>query len=136
MKIIITNKEKYNETVIDVDLTGLRGGNDYKGNFYAVGTISIEIEEVGWRDWIGEHGSHDYEDDYGFILVDDSKEPKMLKSLKEVTSVNLKSQDCDYKGHRLGFDKKENAYIIGSHFNSPVQFYETIKELKEYLKLL
>lgn len=58
--IEITNSELYNEKVIDVDTTGLTGTR---------GTISIEVEGgEGWRDYTGEHGIHDYEEEFGFIL--------------------------------------------------------------------
>ena len=58
---------------------------------------------------------------------------KKLKNKSEITARKLKSEDCDYKGHRLSFDKKENLYIRGSHFNSGVVFYETIQELKFFM---
>lgn len=57
--IEITNSELYNEKVIEVDTTSLTGTN---------GTISIEEEGRGWRDFTGEHGIRDYEEDFGFIL--------------------------------------------------------------------
>jgi len=58
--IEITNIELYNEKVIDVDTTGLNG---------TIGTISIEVEGgEGWRDYTGEHGINDYEEEFGFIL--------------------------------------------------------------------
>jgi len=55
-----------------------------------------------------------------------------MKTLKksEITSKNLKDQDCDYKGFRLGFDKDGNVYFKGSWFNSPRDEYETIEDLK------
>lgn len=61
MKTIIkvTNEDLYNETVVSVDTTGLIGLD---------GTISIENRKIGWIDFTGEHGEHDYEDEYGFIL--------------------------------------------------------------------
>jgi len=55
---------------------------------------------------------------------------KTLKNKSEITAKNLRAQDCDYKGYRLGFDKKENLYIVGSHFNSQVDFFQTIEDLK------
>lgn len=58
---------------------------------------------------------------------------KTLKSKAEITAKNLKEQDCDYQGLRLGFDKVNNLYIIGSHFHSPVVFYRSVKELKSDL---
>lgn len=58
---------------------------------------------------------------------------KTLETKSEITAKNLKEQDCDYKGKRLGFDKDENLYIIGSHWNKGVTFYETIEDLKLYV---
>lgn len=55
---------------------------------------------------------------------------KTLKTKSEITSKNLKEQDCDYKGFRLGYDKEEKLYIRGSHFNSGVDYFETIQDLK------
>ena len=53
-----------------------------------------------------------------------------LKNKSEITAKNLKGQDCDYKGRRLGFDRDENLYIKGSHFNAGVDYFETIEDLK------
>lgn len=57
-----TNSGLY--SVVDVDVTGL---TYYNGAFH--GTISIETEERGWIDITGEHGAHDYEEDYGIVLA-------------------------------------------------------------------
>ena len=57
--INITNEDLYNETVVSVDTTGLIGLN---------GTISVETEKEGWKDFTGEHGEKDYEPEYGFVL--------------------------------------------------------------------
>lgn len=54
---------------------------------------------------------------------------KTLTNKSEITAKNLKEQDCDYNGHRLGFDYDELLYIRGSHFNSEVDFFETIADL-------
>ena len=58
--IQITNEDLFNETVIDVDTTGLIGLN---------GTIEIETIADGFKGITGEHGERDYEKEYGFILV-------------------------------------------------------------------
>lgn len=58
---------------------------------------------------------------------------KTLTTKSEITAKNLKSEDCDYKGSRLGFDNEENMYIRGSHFHSGVDFFETINDLKQSL---
>ena len=55
---------------------------------------------------------------------------KTLKTKSEITSKNLKEQDCDYKGFRIGHEKESNLYIRGSHFNSGVDYFETIEDLK------
>ena len=55
---------------------------------------------------------------------------KHLKTKREITSRNLKEGNCNYKGFRLGFDKNEDAYVVGSHFQPRVDFFETIEDLK------
>lgn len=67
----ITNEKLYNEKVVDVDTSGLSATNYYNGrygNFCASGHISIELEEGDSIESTGEHGSRDYEEEYGFIL--------------------------------------------------------------------
>jgi len=56
---------------------------------------------------------------------------KLLKRKSEITATNLKAEDCDYKGHRIGYDNKEKLYVMGSHFNPMVTYFETVRELKE-----
>lgn len=65
-KIKVTNQELFNEKDVDVDVEGLQR---YNNSFH--GTVSIECNEYGWRDITGEHGPHDYEIDYGFIIVNE-----------------------------------------------------------------
>lgn len=60
-KIKITDEYLYNEKVVDVDLDFHRGGMN--------GDVAIEIEGHGERCFTGEHGAHDYEEEYGFIIV-------------------------------------------------------------------
>ena len=56
---------------------------------------------------------------------------QILKNKSQITVKNLKAEDCDYKGHRIGYDKKEGLYFIGSHFNPGIdQYFDTIKEMK------
>ena len=67
----ITNEKLYNKKVIDVDASGLSSTNCYNGrygNFCASGHISIELKNGQWTEATGEHGSKDYEEDYGFVL--------------------------------------------------------------------
>ena len=62
-KIKITNEELYNEKVVDVDL------DFHKGNMN--GDVAIDVVNEGEKCFSGEHGTHDYEDNYGFIIVKD-----------------------------------------------------------------
>jgi hypothetical protein len=55
---------------------------------------------------------------------------KKITKRSEIKAKTLKMGDVDYKGHRIGFCKKENAYIRGSWFNKGVDYYATIKDLK------
>ena len=55
----ITNIDKFT----DVDVYGL---SFYNGSFH--GTISIGTND-GWKDITGEHGSSDYDDEYGFVII-------------------------------------------------------------------
>lgn len=55
----ITDIEKF----IDADVSDLR---NYNGAFN--GTVSIETPN-GWMDISGEHGESDYEQEYGFKIV-------------------------------------------------------------------
>lgn len=54
---------------------------------------------------------------------------KTLKTKSEITSKNLKEQVCVYKGFILVYDKEEKLYIK-EHFNSVVDYFKTIKDLK------
>lgn len=58
----VTNEELYNEKVIDVDLTGL--------SCSMTGTIEIDTEDNGRMVFTGEHGATDYEDEYGFMIIE------------------------------------------------------------------
>lgn len=79
-KIRITNQEKYNEKVHDIDIDDLSATDFYNainGNFCATGTLVINVKEddgsISQLESFGEHGSRDYEDEYGFVLeVDES----------------------------------------------------------------
>jgi hypothetical protein len=55
---VITNKYLY-EKVVDVDTSCLSGLN---------GTLGIELEGEEPKIITGEHGIHDYEKEYGFVL--------------------------------------------------------------------
>ena len=55
---------------------------------------------------------------------------KNLRTKSEITAANLKSEDCNYRGHRIGFDQAESLYLIGSWNNNGVNYYQSVKELK------
>lgn len=65
VKATITNEATYNAKVIDVDTEEL-SGTGYGGGF--TGNLEIEVEGAGPREYDGEHGAHDYEAEFGFIL--------------------------------------------------------------------
>ena len=69
--ITITDQKLYDKHVVDVDVSGLKTmGLDYRGDVRGFrGDIAIELEEIGWAIFSGKHGSHDYENVYGFILT-------------------------------------------------------------------
>jgi len=61
--IKVTNEKRYNQ--IDVDVSGLEVS--YNGTIH--GTISIDPGNgEGWKDYTGEHGAYDYEEEFGFVL--------------------------------------------------------------------
>ena len=68
----ITDADKFGKTVVDVDTSALTGSNYRGGHWYStpwfLGTLTIEVAERT-RNYEGEHDAHDYEDDYGFVLV-------------------------------------------------------------------
>jgi len=55
---------------------------------------------------------------------------KHLKRKSEITSKNLRDQDCNYRGSKLGFDKTEQLYFIGSWFNESKIYFNSVDELK------
>ena len=65
----ITKPELFTANVIDVDVDGLRwrGTDTYNNDLGYIGTIAIETEQ-GQYVSTGEHGTHDYEQTYGFII--------------------------------------------------------------------
>lgn len=67
----ITNKELFNQTVNEVDTSSLSSTNYFNGNrksFCAQGHLTIELSNGEYIDSDGQHGSNDFEADYGFIL--------------------------------------------------------------------
>jgi hypothetical protein len=60
----ITNEELYYHKVVDVEIVF------HKGDMTGDVVIEVEGEECS-RCYSGEHGSHDYEDDFGFIIIKD-----------------------------------------------------------------
>lgn len=75
MKLLITNQELFARTVDSVDTSGVHSTDYYNGipgNFCATGCLIIlEKHEDGLfqKEIEGEHGSHDYEEEYGFVLT-------------------------------------------------------------------
>ena len=70
----VTNQDKFNNTIIDLDTSGLNCSHGYSGGrftFCAYGDLGIEAigGQGGFVYHSGEHGQGDYEDEYGFILV-------------------------------------------------------------------
>ena len=67
----VVNEDLFNETIKDVDTSGLSSlGNDYRGNVKGF-KGSLEIEEnndEGWYTVTGEFGINDYANRFGFIL--------------------------------------------------------------------
>lgn len=63
----ITNKELFNEMVIDVNTSGLKYDNSTKS---FKGSLEIEKEDGnGWVTTTGEFGNNDYKEELGFILI-------------------------------------------------------------------
>ncbi len=66
----ITDEEKFNQAIVDLDTTCLKWrGTDSKNNdlgYY--GSLQIETEE-GQTTTTGEFGNTDYEVEFGFILT-------------------------------------------------------------------
>lgn len=65
MKIQITNTDLYHNTVTDVELNLTFNSGSFHGD--------VEIEEDGKpsRTISGEHGHNDFEEEYGFIIIND-----------------------------------------------------------------
>lgn len=57
-----TNEEKFN-SVLEVELELTKTRNSFKGD------VSIQTVD-GWKTWSGEHGSFDFEEKFGFVIVD------------------------------------------------------------------
>lgn len=62
----ITEEKKFDNNVIDVDLSGLKSTTG-SGSF--LGDVEIEIEGKGWTTFSGEHGKNDYKREFGFVIV-------------------------------------------------------------------
>lgn len=70
-KVKITNQKVYDEKVVDVHADDLKATdyfNGITGNFCAKGHITIDLVDGPSIEATGEHGSRDYEEEYGFIL--------------------------------------------------------------------
>ena len=64
--IKITDRQKYNKEVDDIDTSGLayRGTNGHNESLGFTGSISIND-----RTYTGDHGDYDYAEEYGSILT-------------------------------------------------------------------
>lgn len=70
-QIKITNKTLFNKRISDIDTSDLASTNYFNGNrhsFCAQGKITINTINNGCIEYWGEHGSRDYEEDFGFVL--------------------------------------------------------------------
>ncbi|MDD5507759.1 MAG: hypothetical protein PHD25_05440 [Bacteroidales bacterium] len=70
-QLIISNARLFSRKVKDINLKGLTGTDHHNGilgNVCFTGNLSIRTRAGGWKDITGEHGSRDYESEYGFIL--------------------------------------------------------------------
>ena len=67
----ITDEQKYDGNVVDVDTTGLNASiYNSRGKLQAFGgTIEIDVVGRGWVSISGEHGLNDYCEEYGFELT-------------------------------------------------------------------
>lgn len=98
----VTNEELYNSKVVDVELDFHRAGMN--------GDVAIEIEGEGWRNITGEHGAHDYEEEFGFVidpiqyLIYDNSD----NSMKPYISFDSDSNTGDIDSALL-FDSEEEA---------------------------
>ena len=65
VSVKITNETLYNERVIEVETNNVKNvsNNSFNGN------VAIEVENEGRREYDGEHGMKDYEDEFGFIFI-------------------------------------------------------------------
>lgn len=76
LKLEVTNEAVYNEKVRDYDLSGLTAitHNTFRyGDFGAKGDLGLDVHGQGWQTFSGEHGPRDYEEEYGFILVQEEE---------------------------------------------------------------
>ena len=95
--IQITNLSLYNETVNEIDTTGLisRGYSSKPIGFE--GDLSIELCKDGFFKTIsGEFGTKQYEDEWGFIFMSKSEIQDKIEDLQE-KRVDLKNQIEDLK---------------------------------------
>ena len=68
----VTNQELFNATICDIDTTGLIGSSN-QNTF--TGSLSIEKEDgEGWITITGEFGADDYEQEFGFVLVEQKED--------------------------------------------------------------
>ena len=68
--IKITNPEIFTSRNVDVNIDSLSLGT-IQGRFVAVGDIHISFDNNQFQTLSGEHGQHDFQEEFGFILVAD-----------------------------------------------------------------
>lgn len=76
--IKVTDRSKFN--IFDVDLEGVES-NVSRRSFVAGGPIEIEELSGTRKNFSGQHGRHDFEKEYGFILI--TLEEKIEEEAKE-----------------------------------------------------
>ena len=68
--IKITNPDLFKSRNVDVNIDSLSIGI-IRGRFVAYGTVNIQWGDKEYQSWSGEHGQHDFQEEFGFILVAD-----------------------------------------------------------------
>jgi len=61
-KVLVTNPELFNRLKVDVQVISW-------GNQYEVRIIWSVDDDIYSQDWHGEHGQFDYEEEFGFQLI-------------------------------------------------------------------
>lgn len=118
-QVTVTNEELYNAKVVDVELDFHKGGLN--------GDVQIEVEGEDFPRVIsGHHGTHDYEEEFGFIIEaiqyiifdksDNSSKPY----------ISLSHNNCGDIESAMTFDSKLEAeeYIEDNEWGSWASVFE------------